>query len=220
MVGRREVTAKATARSEALLGAMSVVINRMLDEIRQRHRSPTAMRVRDPREDSVAKSSFVSFHYQRDHWRVQQILNMGALERQVELPTQKWEEVKQKGDTAVEAWIDEQMNYKQAVIVLIGNQTASRKFVRYEIKRAWDIRKPMLGILIHGLKDANQNTDGPGRNPFEVFGFSDSTQTYADYVPVFDPASYTGKYTPTSSDIYAAIQANIATWAGSGYKRP
>ncbi|MCI0144160.1 TIR domain-containing protein [Arthrobacter bambusae] len=168
----------------------------------------------------MARSSFVSFHYQRDHWRVQQILNMGALDQQPELPAQNWEEVKRRGDAAVEAWIDEQMNYKKAVIVLIGNETASRKFVKYEISRAWSIKKPLLGIRIHGLKDSQQSTDQPGANPFASFGFSDSTRTYADYVPVYDPSDYTGKYAPNSSDIYAAIQTNIATWAASGYKRP
>lgn len=168
----------------------------------------------------MARSSFVSFHFQRDHWRVQQILKMGALEQQVELPAQEWESVKRKGDDAVHAWIDEQMRYKQAVIVMIGNETASRKFVRYEIKRAWDLRKPMLGILIHGLKDANGTTDRPGANPFEKFGFSDSARTFADYVPVFDPARFTGRLAPTSTDIYGAIKENISTWATSGYKRP
>jgi hypothetical protein len=172
------------------------------------------------KEAHMARSSFVSFHYQRDHWRVQQILQMGALDQQVELPAQEWEEVKRKGDRAVEAWIDQQMNYKQAVIVLIGKETASRKFVRYEIKRAWDIKKPMLGIRIHGLSDSDRRTDQPGRDPFEAFDFSDSPKTFADYVPVFDPADFTGKYAPTSSDIYAAIKANIATWATRGYKRP
>jgi hypothetical protein len=168
----------------------------------------------------MTRSSFVSFHYQRDHWRVQQILNMGALDQQPELPSQKWEEVKRQGDNAVQKWIDEQMNYKQAVIVLIGNQTASRKFVRYEISRAWSIRKPLVGIRIHGLKDSQQNVDSPGANPFASFGFSDSIKTYADYIPVYDPADYTGKYAPTSSDIYAAIKQNIATWAVNGYKKP
>lgn len=168
----------------------------------------------------MARSSFVSFHYQRDYWRVQQILRMGALDQQADLPAQKWEEVKYQGDAAVEAWINQQMNYKQAVIVLIGKETASRKFVRYEIERAWSIKKPMLGIRIHGLKDAQQNTDTPGADPFASFGFSDSTRTYADYVPVYNPADYTGRISPTSSDIYAAIQQNIATWAASGYKRP
>ncbi|AOD24964.1 molecular chaperone Tir (plasmid) [Rhodococcus sp. p52] len=168
----------------------------------------------------MSRSSFVSFHYQRDHWRVQQVLRMGALDEQVELPAQDWEQVKRRGDKAVEEWIDKQMNYKQAVIVMIGAETASRKFVRYEIQRAWAIKKPLLGVCIHGLKNSAGITDQPGANPFAQFGFSDSSRTYADYVPVYDPADYTGRFAPTSNDIYAAIQKNIATWATQGYRRP
>lgn len=168
----------------------------------------------------MSRSSFVSFHYQRDHWRVQQVLRMGALDEQTELPAQEWEQVKRRGDKAVEDWIDKQMNYKQAVIVMIGAETASRKFVRYEIRRAWSIKKPLLGVCIHGLKDSFGSTDRPGPNPFAQFGFSDSNKTFADYVPVYDPAKYTGQFSPTSTDIYAAIQRNIATWATQGYKRP
>lgn len=168
----------------------------------------------------MARSSFVSFHYQRDHWRVQQILQMGALDGQAILPAQQWEEVKRRGNAAVEAWIDDQMKYKQAVIVMIGKETASRPFVQYEIKHAWQVKKPMLGIMIHGLKDANQQVDTAGPNPFKRFGFSDSAKTYADYVPAFDPASYTGKAYPTSVDIHAAIRSNLSSWASQGYARP
>jgi hypothetical protein len=166
----------------------------------------------------MAKSSFVSFHYQRDHWRVQQILRMGALEGQEEIPAQNWEAVKARGRAAVEAWIDEEMNYKQAVIVMIGAETADREFVKYEIKRAWAMKKPLLGIRIHGLKNSNGNTDSAGPDPFLQFGFSNSTNTFANYVPVFDPADYVSSSNPDSTDIYAAIQENITSWAGSGYK--
>lgn len=34
----------------------------------------------------MARSSFVSFHYDNDHWRVQQVLNMGAIEGATTLP--------------------------------------------------------------------------------------------------------------------------------------
>lgn len=168
----------------------------------------------------MAKSAFISFHFARDHWRANQVRNIGALDGQPELPSNEWETVKKRGDAAVQAWIDEQMNYKSAVVVLVGNETASRKFVKYEIKRAWTMKKPLLGIRIHGLKDSMQHTDLAGANPFAQFGFSDSSKTYADYVPLFDPKDYTGLALPTSNDIYAAIRDNLAGWATSGYKRP
>ncbi len=94
-------------------------------------------------ESSMAKSVFYSFHYDRDAWRVQQIIQMGALEGQPILNAQQWEEVKRKGDAAIEKWIADQMAYKSAVVVLIGAQTASRPWVRHEIAYAWDNHKPL-----------------------------------------------------------------------------
>lgn len=168
----------------------------------------------------MARSSFVSFHYQRDYWRVQQILKIGALDKLNLLPAQDWETVKRRGDAAVREWIDEQMKYKQAVVVMIGAETASRKFVQYEIQRAWRIKKPLLGIYIHGLKDSNQATDRRGANPFSQFGFSDSDKSFADYVPVYDPADYAVSANPSSADVYRAIAVNLKTWVDRGYSRP
>lgn len=101
----------------------------------------------------MAKSVFYSFHYDRDAWRVQQIIRMGALEGQPILNAQEWEEVKRKGDAAIKKWLADQMAYKSAFVVLIGAQTANRPWVRHEIAYAWDNHKPLVGIRIHGLAD-------------------------------------------------------------------
>lgn len=162
----------------------------------------------------MPRSSFMSFHYQNDYWRVQQILQMGAIEGQEILSPQRWETVKARGPIAVQNWIDKEMAYKRAVIVLIGSQTASRQWVKYEIQKAWTAKKPLLGIRIHGLKNVNQRTSTPGPNPFAQFGFSDSTRTYADYVPVYNPAGF------NSTQVYASIKNNIESWIASGYRRP
>lgn len=57
----------------------------------------------------MATSTFTSFHYERDYWRVQQVLNMGAIEGQPIVSPQAWEDIKRKGMTAIEKWIDDQM---------------------------------------------------------------------------------------------------------------
>jgi len=162
----------------------------------------------------MTRSSFVSFHYQNDYWRVQQILRMGAIEGQEILPAQNWEQVKAKGRNAVEEWINKEMAYKGAVIVLIGSDTGNREFVKYEISRAWSTRKPLLGVRIHGLEDSSGKTSSAGANPFSQFGFSDSSRTYADYVPVFDPAG------ANSKQVYGSIQSNLDGWIAKGYKKP
>ena len=107
----------------------------------------------------MPKSVFYSFHYDRDAWRVQQIIQMGALEGQNILKAQDWEAVKREGDAAIKKWIADQMAYKSAVVVLIGAETASRPWVHHEIAYAWDNHKPLVGIRIHGLADRNGYTD-------------------------------------------------------------
>ncbi|MDO5084625.1 MAG: TIR domain-containing protein [Arachnia propionica] len=160
----------------------------------------------------MAKSVFYSFHYDRDAWRVQQIIQMGALEGQPILKAQEWEEVKRKGDAAIKKWIADQMAYKSAVVVLIGAQTANRPWVLHEISHAWKNRKPLVGIRIHGLADRSHNTDSYGDNPFSKLSFENGG-TIADYVPVHNPSGL------NSQAIYADIKTNITTWVGNAYRR-
>ena len=44
--------------------------------------------------------------------RVQQIRNIGVIEGNEPVSPNKWEEIKRKGDAAIEDWIDENMKYK------------------------------------------------------------------------------------------------------------
>lgn len=155
---------------------------------------------------------FYSFYYDRDYWRVQQIINMGAVEGQTILNAQAWEAVKRRGDRAVETWIASQMAYKSAVVVLAGAQTASRRWVRYEITSAWNDGKPLVGIRIHGLADRSGHTDHPGVNPFSEVSLQGGG-TVADYAPLYTPGGR------SSREVYADIKANLRTWVANAYKR-
>ncbi len=101
----------------------------------------------------VARRVFYSFHYQLDNWRVQQIRNIGAIEGQSFLSSNQWEDVAKGGDAAIRAWIDEQMKGKSCNVVLIGSNTAGRRWVNYEFTKAWGDRKGVLGVHIHRLED-------------------------------------------------------------------
>jgi hypothetical protein len=160
----------------------------------------------------VAKSVFFSFHYDRDHWRVQQILNLGALDGQTILNSQDWEKVKKKGDAAVEKWISDQMAYKKAVVVLVGAQTASRPWVKHEIAYAWDNKKPLVGIRINGLAGADKKTDVAGANPFKKVTLQGGG-TVGDFVPLITPAG------TTSQAVYSDIKKNLTSWVDGAYKR-
>jgi len=52
--------------------------------------------------------------------------------RYLENPT-AWEQVKRRGKEEVHRWIDEHLNGTSVTIVLIGVETASRDYVKYEI---------------------------------------------------------------------------------------
>lgn len=155
---------------------------------------------------------FYSFHYERDVNRVQLIRNMGMLEGQRLLNAQEWETVRRQGTSSIEHWINEQMKYKTAVIVLIGKETASRPWVQYEIQRAWELKKPLLGIQIHGLS-AMGTTDSPGQDPFtKITGYEGRNPG----IPIFDPTVTDIHGRIDSRATYSKLASNLYSWSTQG----
>lgn len=145
---------------------------------------------------------FYSFHFDNDVMRVQLIRNIGALDDNKPVSLNDWEEIKKKGDTAVKKWIDDNMVNRSCVIVLIGEQTANRPWVKYEIEKAWKDGKGLLGIYINNLKCPRNGTCKKGANPFDQFNFKDGTKL----------SSVIKCYNPDSRDAYNDIRNNIDTW--------
>ena len=154
---------------------------------------------------------YYSFHYTRDAFRVQQVINMGVVEGTKLLNAQEWESVKRGGRAAIEKWIAEKMAYKNAVVVLVGTETSSRPWVRYEITKAWNDKKPLVGVRIHGLATA-AGSDPIGKNPFAEINLQGGG-TLADFVPLYNPAG------STSQAVYGSISSNMVNWVNSAYKR-
>lgn len=78
-----------------------------------------------------------------------------------------WEKVKKKGDVAVKAWIDCELKGTSVTVVLIGQHTASRRWVKYEIEQSYKRGNGLLGIYIHGIKDDKQQSSQRGHNPLD-----------------------------------------------------
>ncbi|WP_316205307.1 TIR domain-containing protein [Bradyrhizobium sp. SZCCHNS3004] len=157
---------------------------------------------------------FYSFHYKGDASRIQQVIQMGAVEGQQLLTGQKWEEVEKKGKAAVEKWIDEQMRGKKCLVVLVGAQTAGRPWVQHEIKKAWGDKLGVVGIRIHGLKDLNtQLTSTKGTNPFSSFNVNGTP--FDSIVTCYDPPGADSKavYASISNNIESLVQQAIKTRA-------
>lgn len=156
---------------------------------------------------------FFSFHYIADNWRVSQIRNMHALEENCPVSDNEWEQIKKGGDHAISRWIDGQMWGKSCLIVMAGSGTANRKWVNYEIAKAWNDGKGVMGIRIHGLKDRNGNTSLGGANPFDYLTEKNANKRLSNFVTLYDPTSIWG-----SSETYANIKKNLAGWVEEAIK--
>ena len=76
-----------------------------------------------------------------------------------------WEEAKLKGDAAIKKIIDDALVGTSVTVVLIGAETAGRKYVNYEIEKSIERGNGILGVKIHHLKNKDQQTDNPGAVP-------------------------------------------------------
>lgn len=94
-----------------------------------------------------------------------------------------WEEVKKKGQAAIEKWIDDQLSGTSVTVVLIGAETSTRTYVDYEITQSHKKGNGLLGIYVHNMKDVNGNRDTKGANPFDKWTFKkdDKVITYPTY---------------------------------------
>jgi hypothetical protein len=147
---------------------------------------------------------FYTFHYDNDVFRVQQIRNMGVVEGDEPVSPNDWEQLKRKGEASIQNWIDASLKYKRCVIVLIGAQTASRPWVKYEIKRAWELKKGLFGIYIHNLRCPRTGTCAKGQNPFNNWNIGN--QSMANLVTCYDPIEW---------DAYGDISKNLQGWVAS-----
>ncbi|NLA55564.1 MAG: TIR domain-containing protein [Corynebacterium humireducens] len=161
----------------------------------------------------TTRTVFYSFHYERDVHRVQQVRNINAIQGAPLFGAQEWEKVRQQSHAAIEKWIDDQMSHKRAVVVLIGQETASRPWVRYEIEKAWKMNKPMVGVYIHGLASLPAgSTDRKGKNPFDV-------ALGVNSIPTFDPTESGLFGTIDSKATYANLSRNLEYYVSQAKRK-
>ena len=116
----------------------------------------------------MTRRVFYSFHYEPDNWRASQVRNIGAIEGNEPASDNDWETIVGGGDARIEKWISEQMSGRTCTVVLVGEKTARRKWINYEIKKSWNNGMGVVGIRIHGLKDKDGDISNQGANPFDI----------------------------------------------------
>lgn len=146
---------------------------------------------------------FFSFEYNKDSWRASEVKNMGQVDSSSTFSSNDWEEVKEKTDTKIKEWIDAQMAKRSCVVVLIGATTSGRKWIDYEIEKAYELSKGIVGIYIHNLKDSDGNQTSKGSNPFYKIYIGDKKEPLSNYVTCFDSTYKSSQY------VYDDINQNI-----------
>ncbi len=154
----------------------------------------------------VKRKVFFSFNFAKDFWRTQQVRNIGSIEKNQTVTANAWEEVKRKGDASIKSWIDKNLESKSCLVVLIGEKTAGRKWIKYEIKKAWEMGKGIVGVRIHKLEDNNGKQSSIGNNPFSTFTLCNGKVNLSNIVKIKNPPQITGK------GVYKNISENLTDW--------
>lgn len=159
----------------------------------------------------MARRCFFSFHYVPDNWRAATVRSIGSIEGNKPASDNGWEAVKAGGDTAIKRWIGNQMEGRSCTIVLIGTNTANRKWINYEIIKSWDDGKGVVGIHIHGLKNSDRKVSIKGKNPFQFIGYGNTGKKLSSIVKCYDPAGSNSleRYDWIKRNLVAAVEEAI-----------
>lgn len=156
------------------------------------------------------RNVFYSFHYKPDSHRAALVRNIGALTGNKPASDNDWEKITKGGDAAIKKWVDDQMAGRSCAVVLVGAQTAARKWINYEIEKAWNDGRGVLGVHVHNLKDLHGNQAAIGKDPFDYLTVGNKTMS--SIVECHNPPF------ATSTNVYNHIAANIETWIEDAIK--
>jgi Thoeris protein ThsB, TIR-like domain len=151
----------------------------------------------------MARKAFYSFHYKPDATRASQVRNIGVVEGNRPATDNDWETVTKGGDAAIKKWIAEQMKGRSCTVVLVGTNTANRKWINHEIIKSWDGNMGVVGIYIHGLKDLSGSISTKGKNPFDYITLGTTKKKLSSVVNCYNPQG------TNSKDRYAWIKKHL-----------
>lgn len=115
----------------------------------------------------MAHRTFFSFHYERDVQRSAVVRKSSQFKEGISpawIDASLWEESK-KNDAAIRTLINKALERTTVTAVLIGNQTANRRWIQYEIKESLARGNGLLGIYIHNIPGFDNRPDVRGTNP-------------------------------------------------------
>lgn len=122
----------------------------------------------------MARRVFFSFHYQEDVQRAQVVRNSWVTKPERDdagfFDASVFESRQRTSDDALKRFLREGLSGSSVTCVLTGSQTASRRWVRYELLRSFVDGRGLMGVSIHGIRNLRQQQAFPGANPFAQLG--------------------------------------------------
>lgn len=116
----------------------------------------------------MAKRTFFSFHYEDvKDFRVNVVRNSNfTKDRAHFIDASLWEDAQRKGRESLKKLIVDGLENTSATAVLIGTQTFSRPWVRFEIIESLKKGNKLVGVHLNSIKCREQKTLDHGPNPF------------------------------------------------------
>lgn len=108
-----------------------------------------------------------------------------------------WETAKSTSAETLKRLINKKLNNTSVTAVLIGSETYSSRWVRYEIIKSLERGNKLLGIHINSISDKNRQTKSNSPNPFKL-----------SFNP-FKSSSYLFNYTPNGPNPFEYITIEI-----------
>lgn len=152
----------------------------------------------------MVRKCFFSFHYKPDSQRASMVRQIGVIEGNQPATDNDWEAIASGSDDAIKKWIAEQIYGKSCTVVLVGSNTANRKWINHEIIKSWNDEMGVVGIYIHGLKNLDGNTCAKGDNPFDYITHGPTKNKLSSIVKCYNPAG------SDSKERYAWISKHLA----------
>ena len=122
----------------------------------------------------MARYTFFSFSYEDvKNFKVNVVRNSWLLNNSSEtfIDGSIWEKEKSKGASVIKNIIETGLNKTSVTTVLIGSDTAERRWVKYEIIKSFERGNGILAIYINRIRGKEQTISAKGQNPLNRLAF-------------------------------------------------
>jgi hypothetical protein len=106
----------------------------------------------------MARKVFFSFKYE-DVTRAMVVRNSWVTQDSAGfIDAADFEKIKKQGDAAIQKWIDGQLLGTSVTVVLVGKETCTSRWVKYEVEKSKSLGHGLLGIDISKIPNLKKET--------------------------------------------------------------